>query len=54
MRLGYLIPVFVAGALALSGCGGEAPAPAGPAVPAADVTPEHLQMRVQALRGDWQ
>jgi len=26
---------------------------AGPAVPAADVTPEHLQTLVQALRGDW-
>lgn len=29
--------MFVAGALALSGCGGEAPAPAGPAVPATPV-----------------
>lgn len=37
MRLGYLIPVFAAGALALSGCGGEAPAPAGPAAPTTPV-----------------
>jgi cytochrome c len=31
MRSGYLIPLLLAGVLALSGCGGEAPAPAQPA-----------------------
>lgn len=36
MRLGYLIPAVLAGTMALSGCGGEAPAPE-PAVPAAPV-----------------
>lgn len=36
MRLGYLIPAALAGALALTACGGEAPAPepAAPSVPA--------------------
>lgn len=37
MRLGYLIPALLAGALAVSGCGGEAPAPEVPAGPAAPV-----------------
>ncbi len=37
MRLGYLIPAVIAGAIALSGCGGEAPAPAEPAGPALPV-----------------
>ena len=34
MRFGYLIPALLAGALTLSGCGGEAPKPAEPAAPA--------------------
>lgn len=34
MRSGYLIPALLAGALALSACGGETPRPAEPAVAA--------------------
>lgn len=37
MRLGYLIPAILMGAMPLSSCGGEAPAPAGPAAPATPV-----------------
>lgn len=37
MRLGYLIPTVLAGALALTACGGEAPAPEVPAGPAKPV-----------------
>ena len=37
MRLGYLIPAILAGAIGLSACSGEASAPAKPAAPAAPV-----------------
>lgn len=37
MRLGFMISAVLASALALSACGGEAPAPAAPAAPAVPV-----------------
>lgn len=37
MRSGFVVSAVLAGVLALSGCGGEAPAPAAPAAPAVPV-----------------
>jgi cytochrome c len=57
MRLGYLIPALLAGALAVSGCGGEAPAPvepAGPAVPVptlADLPAPYTEANLDAGKG---